>query len=43
MHRIPEVFDIPRPKMGHTLPWLTALSMAAIIIGATLALVVAGG
>jgi hypothetical protein len=45
MHRnsIPDVFDIPRPKLGNTLPWLTAFSIAAIIIGGTLVLVLAGG
>ncbi|MES2293919.1 MAG: hypothetical protein V4527_11525 [Pseudomonadota bacterium] len=45
MHRnsIPDVFEIPRPKLGNTLPWLTAFSMAAIIIGATLMLVFADG
>lgn len=45
MHRnpIPDVYDIPRPKLGNTLPWLTACSIAAIIIGGTLVLIVAGG
>jgi hypothetical protein len=45
MHRnsIPDVFEIPRPKLGNTLPWLTALSIAAMIVGGTLALVLANG
>ena len=40
-HIVPDVFEIPRPKLGHTIPWLTAFSIAAIIIGATLMLVFA--
>lgn len=45
MHRnnVPDVYEIPRPKLGNTLPWLTALSIAVMIIGATLALVLADG
>jgi hypothetical protein len=45
MHRntVPDVFEIPRPKLGSTLPWLTALSIAAIVIGGTLTLIFAGG
>jgi hypothetical protein len=39
---IPDVYDIPRPKLRNPLPWLTALSIAALIIGATLALVLPG-
>jgi hypothetical protein len=41
MHRnmIPDVFEIPRPRRSNPLPWLTALSIAAMVIGATLALV----
>jgi hypothetical protein len=42
MRHVPEVYDIPRPKLGNTLPWLTAFSIAALVIGATLALVLAG-
>lgn len=40
MHRIPDVFEIPSPGKSNPLPWLTALAIAAIIIGGTLALVV---
>jgi hypothetical protein len=45
MHRntVPDVFEIPRQKLGHTLPWITAAVIAALVIGATLALVLAGG
>lgn len=39
---VPEVYDIPRPKLGKTLPRLTAVSIAALVIGATLARVLAG-
>jgi len=42
MRHVPEVYDIPRPKLGHTLSWLTAFAIAALVIGATLALVLAG-
>ena len=42
MRHVPEVYDIPRPKLGHTLSWLTAFAIAALVIGATLVLVVAG-
>jgi hypothetical protein len=42
-NNIPDVFEIPRPKLGNTLPWLTAFSIAAIVVGATLALVFADG
>jgi hypothetical protein len=41
MRHVPEVFDIPRPKMGNTLPWLTAFAIAAMVIGGTLVLVLA--
>lgn len=43
MHRkaIPDVYEIPRPKPGKTLAWLTVFSVMAIVIGATLALVTA--
>ena len=37
---IPDVFDIPTPRNGRVLPWLAALAMVAIIVGATLTLVV---
>jgi len=42
MHRkmMPEVFEIPARRAGNLLPWFTALAMSAIVIGATLALVV---
>jgi hypothetical protein len=40
MQRIPDVFEIPEPMRGKPLPWLTALAMTAIIVVATLALVV---
>jgi hypothetical protein len=45
MHRniVPDVFEIPRQKLGDTIPWLTALSIVAIVVGATLALVLADG
>jgi hypothetical protein len=45
MHRniVPDVFEIPRQKFANTIPWLTALSIAAIVVGGTLALVLAGG
>jgi len=45
MHRntVPDVFELPRQKLGRTLPWITAFAIAAIVIGGTLALVVAGG
>ena len=39
MHHIPDVFEIPEPDKPRC--WLTALAMTAIVIGATLALVVA--
>jgi hypothetical protein len=41
MQRIPDVFEIPEPMRGKPLPWLTAIAMTAIIVVATLALVVA--
>jgi len=37
---VPDVFEIPEPLVGKPRSWLTALAMTAIIIGATLALVV---
>ena len=40
---IPDVYEIPRRKLGNTIPWITAFSIAAIIIGAMLALVAVGG
>jgi hypothetical protein len=45
LHRnaVPDVFEIPRPRLGNTIPWLTAFSIAAIIIVATLMLVFADG
>jgi hypothetical protein len=45
MHRniVPDVFEIPRQKLGNTIPWLTAVSIVAIIVGAMLALVLANG
>jgi hypothetical protein len=40
-HTIPVVFELPGQREGsNPLPWLTALAMAAIVIGAMLALVV---
>jgi hypothetical protein len=39
MHRIPDVYELPRIKRGNPIPWLTALSIAAVVVGATLALV----
>jgi len=43
MHRklVPDVFEIPEPMAARPRSWLTALAMTAIVIGATLALVVA--
>lgn len=41
MQRIPDVFEIPEPMRGKPLPWLTAVAMTAIVVVATLALVVA--
>jgi hypothetical protein len=43
MHRsdIPDVFEIPEPIDARPRSWLAALAMTAIIIAATLALVVA--
>ena len=41
MQRVPDVFEIPEPMRGKPLPWLTALAMTAIVVVATLALVVA--
>ncbi|HSS14688.1 MAG TPA: hypothetical protein VLL04_12390 [Rhizomicrobium sp.] len=41
MQRVPDVFEIPEPMRGKPLPWLTALAMTAIVVLATLALVVA--
>jgi hypothetical protein len=38
---VPDVFDIPEPMAARPRSWLTALAMTAIVIGATLALVVA--
>jgi hypothetical protein len=38
MHHIPDVFEIPEPVRPRS--WLTALAMTAIVIIATLALVV---
>jgi hypothetical protein len=39
-HIIPDVFELPDQREGgNPLPWLTALAMAVIVIGATLALV----
>jgi hypothetical protein len=38
MHHIPDVFEIPEP--GKPRCWLAALAMTAIVIAATLALVV---
>ena len=44
MHRfeIPDVFEIPEPLAVRPHAWLAALALTAIVIGATLALVVAG-
>lgn len=39
MHRYPDVFGIPDPRGGKLASWLTTLAMAAIVIGATVALV----
>jgi hypothetical protein len=39
MHHIPDVCEIPEPARPRS--WLTALAMTAIVIIATLALVVA--
>jgi hypothetical protein len=38
MHHIPDVFEIPEADRPRS--WLAALTMTAIVIGATLALVV---
>jgi len=40
MHRVPDVFEIPEPMAARPRSWLAALAMTAIVIGATLALVV---
>ena len=40
MQRVPDVFEMPEPVPGKQRCWLTALAMTAIVIGATLALVV---
>jgi len=37
---VPDVFEIPEPLVSKPRSWLTALAMTAIIVGATLALVV---
>ena len=41
MQRVPDVFEIPDPMAARPRSWLTALAMTAIVVGATLALVVA--
>jgi len=41
MRHVPDVFEIPEPMEARPRSWLTALAMTAIVIGATLALVVA--
>ena len=41
MQRVPDVFEIPEPMADRPRSWLAALAMTAIVIGATLALVVA--
>ena len=43
MHRnlIPEMYPNRRHRPANPIPWLTALSIAAIVIGGTLALVIA--
>ncbi|HET7084733.1 MAG TPA: hypothetical protein VFI23_08190 [Rhizomicrobium sp.] len=38
--RMPDVFEIPAPMAVRPRRWLAALVMTAIVIGATLALVV---
>jgi hypothetical protein len=38
---VPDVYEIPGQRLGRTLPWLTALAIAAMVIGATTALVLA--
>jgi hypothetical protein len=40
MQRVPDVFEIPEQMRGKPLPWLTAVAMTAIIVVATVALVV---
>jgi len=42
MHRklVPDIFEIPEPMAARPRSWLTALAMTAIVVGATLALVV---
>ena len=37
---LPDVFEIPEPLVLRPHPWLAALALTAIVIGATLALVV---
>jgi hypothetical protein len=39
MHRTPHVFGISDPRGGKLASWVTTLAMAAIVIGATVALV----
>ena len=43
MHRklVPDVFEIPEPMAARPRSWLTAPAMTAIVIGATLVLMVA--
>jgi len=38
---VPDVFEISEPMAARPRSWLAALAMTAIVIGATLALVVA--
>jgi hypothetical protein len=38
---VPDVFEIPEPMEAKPRGWLAALAMTAIIVGGTLALVVA--
>jgi hypothetical protein len=40
-HTIPDVFEMPDPRAGKSGAWLAAFAVTAIIVGATLVLVVA--
>ena len=41
VNSIPDVYEIPRQKLGNTIPWITAVSILAMIVGAMLTLVMA--
>jgi hypothetical protein len=41
-YAMPDVFGIPPPVGDKRLPWFAALALTAIVIGATLALILPG-